>query len=74
MVIDVPNGSSISQLKLTEVLYSPEAGYTLVFIGHLDEAGFTITFANGKCVIHDPGCRNTLQWCWFVQTNKGNRQ
>jgi len=43
MVIDVPNGSSISQLKLTEVLYSPEAGYTLVFIGHLDEAGFTIT-------------------------------
>ena len=60
MVIDVPNGSSISQLKLTEVLYSPEAGYTLVSIGYLDEAGFTTTFANGKCVIRDPCCRYTL--------------
>ena len=33
MVIDVPNGIEISQLRLTEVLYSPEVGYTLVSIG-----------------------------------------
>jgi len=45
-VINIPNGSSISQLKLTEVLYSLEAGYTLVSIGHLDEASFTTTVTN----------------------------
>ena len=55
MVIDVPNSSSILQLKLTEVLYLPEAGYILVFVGCLNKTGFTTTFANGKCVIHDPG-------------------
>lgn len=29
MVIEVPNGLNISKLQLTEVLYSPEVGYTL---------------------------------------------
>jgi Pol polyprotein, beta-barrel domain/gag-polypeptide of LTR copia-type len=51
MVIDVPNGVTTSQLRLTEVLYSPEVGYTLVSVGKLDEAGFTLSFADGKCVI-----------------------
>ena len=54
MVIDVPNGVEVSQLRLTEVLYSPEVGYTLVSIGRLDEKGFTVTFGNGKCVVHGP--------------------
>ncbi|KAJ7872022.1 hypothetical protein B0H14DRAFT_3567332 [Mycena olivaceomarginata] len=30
MVIDVPNGVDVSKLHLTEVLYSPEVGYTLI--------------------------------------------
>ena len=30
MTIDVPNNVDISKLRLTEVLYSPEVGYTLV--------------------------------------------
>ncbi|KAF8504037.1 hypothetical protein JB92DRAFT_2738847, partial [Gautieria morchelliformis] len=51
MVIDIPNGVTTSQLRLTEVLYSPEVGYTLVSVGRLDEAGFTLTFADGKCVL-----------------------
>jgi len=54
MVIDVPNGADISQLRLTEVLYSPEVGYTLISIGKLDEKGFSATFSDGKCVIHGP--------------------
>lgn len=29
MVIEVPSGLDISKLRLTEVLYSPEVGYTL---------------------------------------------
>ena len=54
MVIDVPNGADVSQLRLTEVLYSPEVGYTLVSVGHLDEKGFTVTFSGGQCIIQGP--------------------
>jgi hypothetical protein len=54
MTIDVPNGIHISQLRLTEVLYSPEVGYTLVSVGCLDKNGFSVTFANGKCMIQGP--------------------
>ena len=38
-------------MKLTEVLYSPEVRYTLISIGHLDEAGFSATFGQGQCKI-----------------------
>lgn len=55
IILDLPNGITTSQLRLTEVLYLPEAGYTLVSIGRLDEAGFTTIFSNGKCIIRDPG-------------------
>jgi hypothetical protein len=51
MVIDIPNGVDVSQLRLTEVLYSPEVGYTLVSIGRLDDEGFSTTFGGGKCII-----------------------
>jgi hypothetical protein len=48
LVIDVPNGVEVSQLRLTEVLYSPEVGYTLVSIGQLDEKGFSTTFSGAE--------------------------
>jgi len=54
MVIDILNGLSISQLKLTKVLYLLEASYTLVSIGYLNKTSFTTTFTNRKCVIYDP--------------------
>ena len=54
MTIDIPNGANISQLRLTEVLYSPEVGYTLVSVGCLDDNGFLLTFAGGKCTISGP--------------------
>lgn len=54
MEIDLPNGVDVSTLQLTEVLYSPEVGYTLVSIGRLDEKGFLSKFADGKLVIHGP--------------------
>ena len=53
MIIEVPNGLDASKLRLTEVLYSPEVGYTLVSIGQLDKCGYSATFANGKCIIRD---------------------
>ena len=54
MIINVPDGADVSQLKLIEVLYSPEVGYTLVSVGQLDEKGFEITFSGGKCTIKGP--------------------
>jgi hypothetical protein len=53
MVIEIPNGVDVSKLRLTEVLYSPEVGYTLVSIGRLDELGYSATFADGKCTLRD---------------------
>ena len=54
MTIDIPNGVISSQLHLTEVLYSPEVGYTLISVGKLDKSGFCTTFYNGKCTIKGP--------------------
>jgi len=53
--LDLPNGTTLSKLHLSKVLYCPEVGYTLVSIGQLDDAGFSTTFANGRCIIHDAG-------------------
>lgn len=55
LVVDIPNGAVTSDLRLTEVLYSPEVGYTLVSIGRLDDMGFNVTFGGGKCIITGPG-------------------
>ena len=54
MIVDIPNGIDISQLRLTEVLYSPEVGYTLVSVGHSNDNGFLMNFAGGKCTISGP--------------------
>ena len=45
------NSMNISQLRLTEMLYSLETSYILILIGCFDEVGFTITFANRKHII-----------------------
>jgi hypothetical protein len=55
VILDLPNSIATSQLHLSEVLYSPKAGYTLVSIGQLDNASFSTTFANGKCIICNAG-------------------
>ena len=53
LIIEVPNGLNALKLQLTEVLYLPEVGYTLVSIGQLDKCGYSATFANRKCIIRD---------------------
>jgi hypothetical protein len=53
IMIEVPNGRNPSNIRLTEVLYCPDIGYTLVSIGRIDDAGYSTTFANGKCEIKD---------------------
>jgi GAG-pre-integrase domain len=53
MTIDIPNNVDILKLRLTEALYSPKVSYTHVSIGRLDDAGFDVTFADGKCTIRE---------------------
>ena len=54
MIINIPDGADSSQLRLTEVLYSPEVRYTLISIGQLDNKGFSATFLGRKCLIQGP--------------------
>jgi len=49
MTINLPDSADVSQLKLTEVLYSSEVSYTLVSVGQLNVKGFEIIFSGGKC-------------------------
>ena len=49
-MVDIPNGTGETQLRLRDVLYSAEVGYTLVSVGRLDEAGFTLKFSVCVCV------------------------
>lgn len=51
------DGTDFTQLRLVEVLYSPEVGYTLISIGKLDDHGFSTTFGGGKCVLQAPDGR-----------------
>jgi len=54
MTIDIPNGTDVSKLRLMEVLYSPDMGYTLVSVRKLDDKGFKLTFLGRRCMIHGP--------------------
>jgi hypothetical protein len=54
LVVDVPNGVDSGKLHLTEVLYSPEVGYTRISVGRLDGAGITTTFSRGTCTMRGP--------------------
>ena len=51
LVVDVPSDEGMTQLRLLDVLYSSEVSYTLVSVGKLDEAGFSVMFGGGKCII-----------------------
>ena len=51
LVVDVPNGQGSTQLCLHDILFSAEVGYTLVSMGRLDEARFTVIFGGGKCIL-----------------------
>ena len=63
--IEIPNGKMTSSILLTDVLYCPEMGLTLVLISKLADAGFHSHFTlcckifdERKKVIGDVPCRN----------------
>lgn len=68
MAIDIPDGVDFTKLQLTEVLYSPEVGYTLVSIGKLDDKGFSATFSCGKCILKGPDGSHVGK---ILKTSKG---
>lgn len=53
MVVELPNGSKTSRLKLKDVFHVPGVGYTLVSIGRLDVEGYFVTFGGGMCQIRE---------------------
>ncbi len=52
LIVEIPDDSGFAKLRLIDVLYLPNVGYTLVSIGQLDDDGFTATFGKKKCVIY----------------------
>lgn len=53
LFLKVPNGDSISNIRLQDVLYAPDIAMTLVSIGRIDDAGGVVTFGGGACEIRD---------------------
>jgi hypothetical protein len=54
IAITVPNGDSVTKMKLTKVLYTPDVGFVLISIGRIDDAGYFATFSGGRCKILNP--------------------
>jgi len=54
MIINIPNGTDVSKLRLTEVSYSPDMGYTLVSVEKLNDKGFELIFLGERCMICRP--------------------
>ena len=44
LTIHVPNNGQTSNIMLQDVLYAPDIGVTLVSIGLIDKAGYSVTF------------------------------
>jgi hypothetical protein len=54
LTLKLPCGLTTNELRLTDVLYSPDIGYTLISVGKLDDAGFSVKFKDGKCYVYSP--------------------
>lgn len=52
MILQVPTEGGESKIRLTNLLYSPQLGYTLISITKID-AGYSTTFPGGRCEIRD---------------------
>ena len=49
--IDIPNGASSTKVMLRDTLHAPDLGLTVVSIGHIVQAGYTVEFTDGCCNI-----------------------
>jgi len=51
MKIDVPNGASSTPITLKDALYAPDVGLTVVSIGRITDAGYSVAFEGKSCRI-----------------------
>ena len=51
LMISIPNGKSVTRIRLKDVLYAPKMGITLISISKLDVAGFAALFRDKRCQI-----------------------
>jgi hypothetical protein len=51
LLIEVPNGESSTKIVLCDVLYAPDLGLTVVSIGRIVKANYTVEFDQGCCNI-----------------------
>jgi hypothetical protein len=53
MFIYAPNGQKPTKIKLRNVLYAPNMGCTLISISQIDQAGYSVAFQDGKCIVRN---------------------
>ena len=49
--IEVPNGKKSTKVLLKDTLYAPQIGLTIVSIGRIANAGYSVSFENNSCNI-----------------------
>jgi hypothetical protein len=54
MMIQAPNGTTATKIRLRNVLYAPNMGCTLISISQIDQAGYSVSFQDGKCIVRNP--------------------
>jgi len=60
MIIQAPNGATPTMIKLRNVLYAPGIGCTLISISQIDQAGYSVAFQDGKCIVRN--LKNRVHW------------
>ena len=49
--IELPNGTALTPALLKETVHVPNMAFTLITIGKLDHASYSVTFTNNLCTI-----------------------
>ena len=52
--IELPNGLKQTKAILKEAVYAPDMAFTLISVSQLDNAGRSIIFCKGMCIIKNP--------------------
>jgi hypothetical protein len=65
--IDVPNGTTTSNVLLKDALYTPEIGVIIVLVSHIAKAGKTVSFTGNYCKIKNPD--GTIIGCILKNSN-----
>ena len=56
--IKVPNGNALTPVLLKDTLYMPQIGLTVVSIGHIVKAGYSVSFEDNRCQIKKGSCHS----------------